>query len=362
MRLLDLYVIRVYGKGLAVLGSACLALYVTVDFFDMVDNLFKDPSPGKFAAAGVYSLCQIPLILHYMLPAIALLAGVATIATLTRGAELLTLQSAGISPRRALGGTFLMAGLLSGFAFINQEMILPAVAAPLEESKEIIKQKPRDPDADTRFHNPVVATDDQGWVIQMGSIDTVTGEIERVTAMRRSGKARTVLTARRGTYENAVGAWRLFDGQVQTLDETRPEIMRSPFPPEGHLLVTPASPDTILESQEETLFLPRDELHARAKEHRGIASLRVQYYHRLAAPFSPLVLLAAGLPICLLRRTGTLAAGIFLTIVTAGLFFFTQISCAILGSQRLITAQLAAFLPAALFLALAGWAWSRIRT
>lgn len=362
MRLLDLYVIRLYGKGLLVLGSACLALYITVDFFDKVDNIFQNPGPEKFAAAGTYYLLQIPLILHYMLPAIALLAGVATLATLARGAELVTLQSSGISPRRALAGTFLVAGLLSGFAFINQEMILPAVAVPLEEATETMKQKPLDPDEDTRFHNPIVAYDDQGWILQMGSIDTVTGEIENATAVRRAGRIRTIVTARRGIYDNSLGGWRFFEGQIQTLDETRPEITRTPLPPEGHLLLTPASPEIIFKSQEETLFLPRDELHARAQEHRGIASLRVQYYHRLAAPFSPLVLLAAGLPICLLKRTGTLAAGIFLTIVTAGLFFFTQISCAILGSQRLITAQLAAFLPAAIFLALAGWLWTKVKT
>lgn len=362
MRLVDRYVTRLYARGLLLLGAACVALYVTVDFFDKIDNLMENPNRGKFAAAGMYYLYQVPLILHSMLPAIALLAGVATVATLLRGAELATLQSAGLSTRRALWGAFLVAGVLCGFAFLNQEMILPAIASPLEEATETMKQRPRDEDEDTRFYNPTVIYDAQGWLFQAGSIDTLTGEIENLTAVRRSGSSQTFITARRGVYENRLGGWRLFDGRIQTLDENRPEIDRAELPPGGHLLVSEAGPDAILKSQEETLFLPRDELHARAREHRGIASLRVQYYHRLAAPFSPLVLLTAGLPLCLLKRTSTLAAGIFLTIVVAGLFFFTQITCAILGSQRLITAQLAAFLPSALFLAGGGWAWAKVKT
>lgn len=362
MRLVDRYVTRLYGRGLLLLGAACVALYVTVDFFDKIDNLMDHPSREKFSAAGMYYLYQIPLILHSMLPAIALLAGVATVATLLRGSELATLQSAGLSTRRTLGGTFLAAGALCGLAFLNQEVILPAVAAPLEEATETMKQKPHDENEDSRFYNPIVTYDAHGWLLQVGSIDTVTGEVEHVTAIRRSGGAQTFVTARRGVYENRLGGWRLFGGRIQIIDDNRPDIARLEIPPEGHLLVSEAGPDSILKSQEETLFLPRDELHARAKEHRGIASLRVQYYHRLAAPFSPLVLLTAGLPLCLLKRTKTLAAGIFLTIVVAGLFFFCQIACAILGSQRLITAQLAAFLPSTLFLAGGGWAWTKVKT
>ncbi len=362
MKLIDRYVIGLYGRGAALFGAACIALYITVDFFDKVDNLFDHPSLEKFQAAGAYYFLQVPLILHYLLPSIALLAGMASVATLTRGAELATLQSSGLSVRRALAGTFLIAGLLTGFAFINQEIVLPAVAMPLEEATVALKQKPVDPDDDTRFYNPTVAHDKAGWVMQMGTIDTATGEVEGVTAIRRSKDRQTLLTARRGVYDNDAGGWYFYEGQIQTLSQASPEIVRVPFGPGGYFLLTEISPESILRSQEETLFLRRDEIHARAREHPGIASLRVQYYNRLAAPFSPLVLVAAGLPLCLRRRGQTLAAGIFLTIVTAGLFFFAQIFCTILGAQCLMTAQLAAFLPASLFLAWSAWAWAKVKT
>lgn len=361
MKRLDRYVTGLFLRGFWIFGGACLGLYVTVDFFDKVDTLAEDPTLARCLAAGAYYVLQGPLILHYLLPSVALLSAVAAAAALARGAELTTLQSSGISIRRAFGSLFAWTLLLMGAAFVNQEWVLPAVSGPLQAAEEALKRKKRaaDPD-DALFHNPPVGYDRAGWVLQAGSVDLRTNVLSAVTALRRNGEERTLLTAARAVPE--AGGWRLFDGQEQVFGGGRPGVVRTRFGREGYFLSTDMTPASILKAEENPLFMGRRALRARMREHKGIAALRVQYYNRLAAPLGPLVLVTAGLPAVLWRRQRSFTAGVFFTIVVAGLYFFAQVSCAILGSQRLLTPQAAAFLPAALFLAAGAWLWTRVRT
>lgn len=364
MKRLDRYVAGLFLRGLALFGPACAALYVTVDFFEQIDRVVETFSMERLAAAARYYALQLPLIGHYLLPAVALLAAVAAVATLRASGELTAIQSSGISLRR-LFATFHATGwLLAAFSFANQEWLLPAVSGPLREAEETFKKGPERREVVTRFPNPPVVHDRRGWFVQMGVYDASARAGERVTAIQREGDLRRILTAERATYDAARGAWRVESGRRQIWEPDRPEIRTEPFStgPEGIVWETEITPEQILGRRTEAALLPRSELRERIQEHRGIASLRVQYYQRLAAPLAAWLLPACGLPLFLAGRGASFAAGILFTILAAGLFFFLQVVCAVLGGQRVLTPQAAAFLPPAALAAAAALAWARVRT
>lgn len=361
MKRLDRYVAGLYLKGLAISAAACLALFATLDFFEKVDRILDRPLFEALGLATAYYTLHAPLFLHHLLPAVSLMGALAMVAVLSRSAELSTLHSSGISTLRAMRGVFFLAAALVAAAFVNQEWLLPSFSESLIESEEALRRAPEKRD-DARFFNPPAAVDREGRIFQIGAYDIAANRMEGVTAvLRRSGSVEIVRAAA-ADHDAAAGGWRFRDGHIQVLADDVAGVRHAPIGPEGRLVVTDIGPGDILQRRTEAALLSRAQLKDRMREHKGVAALRVQYYHRLSAPLSAAVLVLTGLPVFLWGHGRNLAAGVLLSIAITAAFFFSQMACSVLGSQRLISAQLAAFLPPAAFGALAAWFWSRVRT
>ncbi len=122
MKLYVRYLLRPYFFMFILLALVLVGLYALVEFFDKLDNVTK--AGVSYRVLLEYLLYRFPQMLFDLWPIVVSLAGLLSLAFLSRGGELLAFRTLGFSNLRLAFPYFVLAFLLSlGFVSLAAEVI-----------------------------------------------------------------------------------------------------------------------------------------------------------------------------------------------------------------------------------------------
>lgn len=141
-RKLDRYIARTFGGPFVLCLAAFVGLYVIIDFFSNIDEFIRERSAGQtLLLAAKYYAVRIPWYVSQVMPVLVVVPAVICMIRLQRTNEVCGMQSAGISARRVAAPLLACAGIITMFAIVNQEVIVPglrdAVASAEQETEKL---------------------------------------------------------------------------------------------------------------------------------------------------------------------------------------------------------------------------------
>jgi len=117
------YILKQFLRNFGICLLAFSMLFLMVDFFDRIDNVLSEGAP--FGLIFSYFLFKIPLIISLMLPLAMLVSTLLTIGLLSKNSELTAMRASGLTVFWIARPIFISALLLSLFALLLNETIVP---------------------------------------------------------------------------------------------------------------------------------------------------------------------------------------------------------------------------------------------
>jgi lipopolysaccharide export system permease protein len=389
MKALDRYIIRQFLVNYIVLFAIVVILIVTLDAIINIDEFTQvtenpklvpaDASAWARAWAVMYALYdfyapQIALFYVYAAGVLPIAAAGFTLASMMRNRELIAVLAGGISLYRVAMPLLVIGCALSTLMLIDQELIIPPLREKLARTHRHVKHGRILPF--TVEMVPEIVRDEQTGLprrellFTAAKFDPARQTLDRAWILRCDDRGRAIerITAQHAAWDAGRGGWRLFDGVSQRVTRgantgdriaaasSRPiDFVASTLDPvtlrlrrnsKYRQLLSIRELGALMQSGSE--IVPKDELQ---RLRHGRFSLMVVN----------VLILAMGLPYFLLRTPGnlmiqTIKAAPLCLGVWAGSFVMMQ-----MGSGGL-PPELAAWLPALIYLPVALFMMDRIRT
>jgi lipopolysaccharide export system permease protein len=363
---LDRYVFWEFAKIFTV---TALGFPLLVYVIDLVDNLNKflerQIPPRDLVVSYVY---WTPETMFNVLPAAVLFATVFTIGAVTRHSEITAAKASGISFYRFILPIVFGATIATGLG-----LVLGEVAPRANARRLVLLKETRDVGGSARANFAYAA--EGGRVYKAGQLSVGAGVLTRVEIERKGNGPDYpgVLTAAEearyravpaGAVSDSGGGWVLargtthlipsdtsvlsfqFDSLVDRRMKERPR----------DLMVTPKAPDD-MDFEELGRFI-------KAMERSGaeVNALRVSRMLKISIPATCVIILLFGAPLATSTQRGGAAYGVGLSLGTTVLFLvLIQLTRAI-GGKGIITPELAAWVPSAVFGVAGAILLSRTRT
>ncbi len=138
-KILDRYIIKLYTKIFLFVISTMVFLSLIITFFELVDDILENKKPIILLVRYLWYFT--PQIVEYVLPVSALTATLITLGIMVKNNEILAIKALGISVYRISVNLILIGVILSLFAFLVQEKILPFSNKKAETTRNIIQNK-----------------------------------------------------------------------------------------------------------------------------------------------------------------------------------------------------------------------------
>jgi lipopolysaccharide export system permease protein len=354
---LDRYVFMEFWKILVTTALGFPLLLVIIDLTDNLEKFLARNLARKDIALSY--LYYIPESMFMVVPAAVLFATVFTIGALTRHSEISAAKASGISFYRIcvpiLVGAFLAAGLDLALA-----EVVPVTNARRNDLLEEDKFR-----GTTMRHN-FAFQGDLGRVYKVASLNTTTAQLEQLQ-MHRRGTGRDyptmIIAAERGKWLPNTG-WILERGDMKLVTDSTPEFAigfarlqdKQFVEVPTDMMVKPRSPQE-MRYRELTRFI-------RTLERSGgdANQLRVERALKIAIPVTCIIIALFGAPLATSTQRGGAAYGIGISLgVTVIFLMLVQLTKAV-GSKGLMSPDLAAWVPSALFALLGIVLLTRVRT
>jgi len=322
-------------------------LFLVVDLMSNADRLLRY---GFAQAAFERYASMLPELFFLLSPHLVLLAGLWTIVSLVRSNELVPLYAAGYSPRRICAPLLVMALGLSGLAWADRELLLPAVGH-LRRSQRLARQ-PRQP------VRPVA--DGAGGVLSAQYYVPSRGDLvdPRYTWLDEGHAERATILGALASYDDEAGGWRFFKARRMTAAPVGSASVVEKLP-EGFLVPSELRKQDVEASIQSPGFLSAAELREQLQR-PGFAHLEVQLYERYTQPLAGVALLLLGLPLVLGAARGGSVYLRGLGCLTLGVCYFVGGTiCYELGTRGLLPPVVAAGLPLAVAVVAGSFAFSR---
>lgn len=342
----DRYFLWVFFQSGLLLVALIATVFVVIDVllnldeFQRFDNVARDVT--------LYYAFNLPPVLYLLLPIIIATSGLFALARIIRARELIVLQSAGISPRRALSALFGGALLLGFGGLALREFALP----PLSQSQ---RESPAGA-SEFRKGKRLTVRDDAGNSWYVRSYDLGKGTLSGVRILSRDGQ--TLVAAQDMNWAEARGEWFTPKGEIHNLKALLDGNVAAPRefngkPPIGELL-----PADFGRRKRGFAGTPISDLWRDAQKRPDFRELGLAANHELWHPFGGMLMLMVGAGLVLWRPAKSAVAGGMAVSAVLGyqicVFWFETLSTA--GA---ISPVIGAALTPMIFSALAAMLWAR---
>ncbi|MBT9437745.1 MAG: LPS export ABC transporter permease LptG [Desulfobacterales bacterium] len=132
MSIIHKYLTGEIFKCLFFVLAAVISIYISVDFFEKIDNFMEAGLP--FSRILVFLIFKIPFIIAQIIPVCILLSVIIVFGLMTKNNELIALKSSGVSIYYLLKPIFIIGLILSLLLFFISEVIVPIT---MERANEI---------------------------------------------------------------------------------------------------------------------------------------------------------------------------------------------------------------------------------
>ncbi len=376
MQTLDRYILKQFLTNFVILLAVLMGLFIVVDLIVDLDEFLQ---AGKEHADrdgfGIPIVATLYTVVDYYVPVVLLIyvffSGLIvvgamgfTVTALQRQRELIAMLAGGISLYRVALPILLGGALLSAVTLPVQEFVLPNLAGKLMRSKADLKRE------GVKERPLLYIADAEGRLWSAAGFDSGKGLLRGVQVVERDADgllARKVM-ASEAVWDEATSSWYLTQGVALRPDATRPS---GGGEADGLVPVdaieTTLSPMALLAQQTSVLpaVLSLRQLRALGQNPALDASQRGTHTRTVWGRFSLLVLnvllLVMALPYFLRRVPGdvlkasVMAAGLCLGAWAGGVMTLQ-------ASPEQLPPVVSAWLPVVLYLPVAAWMLTRIRT
>ncbi|MBM3776881.1 MAG: YjgP/YjgQ family permease [Acidimicrobiia bacterium] len=362
-RLLDRYVMLLYGRIFAIAGAALVGVFHLSTFIDLSDEVLR--GDATWSQLGGHVWFATPQALYYVLPISVLLATLTTIGMLTRHSELVVMKACGMSLYRVAVPLVLTAAVVSGVLWQLQERLLGPANYRAEGLRHVIRgRSPETFDVLSRrwvtgtggeiynydFFNPRERVLGGLSVYRLSpDMSQVEGRTfaERASFAPDAPAATTVWHAERGWARDFSGpgvSYEPFDAMALDLE------------PADYFSTQEPNPDFMSYGQ------LRDYIARLDAGGLDVIEQRVALERKVAFPLATLIMTLIGVPFAVTTGSRGAMYGIGVGIVLAFLYWGAMSVFAALGTAGLMEPALAAWSPNALFGAGAGYLVLTART
>jgi lipopolysaccharide export system permease protein len=355
---LDRLFLLSYFRSYAIVWTSLISLYVVIDLFTNIDSFGKGGGGFRGTVEHIvrYYGYQTSLIFDRMAEAISLLAAMFTVSWMQRNNELLPQLSAGVATRRVLRPVLLGAAVTLSLGPLNQELVIPRIAAQLMVAKD-------DPDG-AKAQLIMGAYDASGVHIEgMAGFRKTQRVLKFWATFPESSPSGMVHLAAEEAFYIPPGDGPMTGGwMLRTLPPPHPDAFDVPpsqLPPSltmidpGRYFLKTEDVNFDVVSRGATWFLyaPTPKLRELLDrpEPRRQAKVAVQFHMRITRPLTGAILVLLGLSVILWNpnRHVFISAGLCLCFCVG--FYVCILGAKYLGDNSYVTPPLAAWLPVLLF-------------
>ena len=344
---LDRYV---FAEFMKIFVATALGFPILLTIIDLTDNLEKylnrNLPKGDIALSYVYGL---PEAMYLVLPAAVLFATIFTIGALTRHSEITAAKASGISFHRLTIPILVASVLAAGLALVLSEV------APLGNRRVVELRKEATFAIGTERYNFAFGAQ-EGRVYKIQQLHTGTGSIEAIQIERRGLEGDStyptwIATAARGRWQPQYKSWVFLSGTLHVLTGQRPDLtITFDSLKDRHFSETPTQ---LMASPKAPKDMRYRELgrYIRALERSGsdVNTIKVARALKIAIPITCIIIAIFGAPLATSTQRGGAAWGIGLSLaVTVTFLISIQLTRAI-GAEGVVSPDLAAWIPNALF-------------
>lgn len=364
MRILDRYIFRSVVSIFLLCLFTFLFLYIIIDLFAHLDVILKMQTGMELLWR--YYLSYLPYIFVQIAPFACLLATLYAFARLNHDNEIIAMRSSGMSIFAIARTAIIFGFAVSGFVFLVSDKIMPDALQTNEKLRIQLESGVRRVRLREEVLHNVSIYGLKNRLFFINSFFPMEKAMEGVTILEHDERQNITkkIVANRAIYDN--GTWKFyhcvtysFDSDGQMIEEPRfneEEIMAIPETPE-EFLDQKQSPDLM------SLNQMRDYIRklSRSGATTVIRNLRIDFYHRLMAPFSSLLIILLAVPFSLkIRRKATGLSSLGLSLVLGFMYYVFDAICLALGKASILPPLVAASLSHVLALTLGLYLISRI--
>jgi len=364
IRLLDRYVLGIFGSAMAVFSIALITLFVTIDAATKMSSFLELKNVATAPFVGRYYACRLPLFLYLLLPVVVLFAAMFTVVKLARTNEILPIAASGTSLRR-MAAPFLAVGVAAVAAMAClDEYVLPGLKEEIVETEELRTSKEvswgvGDYDGQTNL-----------WALKYDHVRREMSDV-KITRVDDRMWPIEVVSARQCTWDAGRRRWVARDGEVEYPGDivypkdAKPHTRREPIGAAGYVVQAPFTPETLRKSASFTNQLPisrMSDILREARKYPHVPSHGVKLHTRVAFPLSPPLLLLLGLPFVISAHSKSFFKGLFGCFLLSVSYYLAFFACIDLGNRGTLPAPAAVWAPTALFGLVGLNAFARMRT
>ncbi len=384
MRILDRQRYWDYLKAYVICFVSLVGIYVVFDAFSNADEFTKihDSTLGLLARMGRFYLIRTSLFYDRLCGVIGMMAAIFTVTWMQRNNELLAMMAAGISTPRTIRPVAVSAVLVSAFAIVNQEWIMPPLGPELQldhadDGKRALVVHARTDLNGIGIHGgegireakTLVPFDATLPITRFDSLNLEAKEARYIpeTDQRSPLRGGWLLRGARFPPEAMNDDHRL-------LVEVPPEDLKD-FPPShgdpakltgpAYFLRSNVTFEVATRSLQWYWFASTPELMRTLREPIGNTErteISTFLHARNLRPLTSLTLLLLSLPLVLGGGSGGMFLNLGLSLGTSALFYSALFVFGYLSNNHVLWPELAAWAPLFLFGTLAVSRWDRIRT
>ncbi|MES2177616.1 MAG: LptF/LptG family permease [Gemmatimonadota bacterium] len=343
---LDRYVFR---EWLKIFLSTALGLPILLIIIDVTDHLQlyldRNIPPADIALSYLF---WVPQSMFLAMPAAVLFATVFSIGTFTRHSEVTAAKASGISFYRLIVPIVLGAFLASGVDLVIGEMV------PITDARR------NDLLGESKIGSGTLRTNfafagEYGRVYKALSLDVTHGTLDRLQIERKGfgvDYPTLVISSTVANYKEAQKSWVLQQGEMHIIRDSTPSFSVS-FGQMYDRKLNDISPGDMMakpRDPQEMRFAELSRFIRSLERSGGDANvLRVERALKIAIPITCLVIALFGAPLATSTQRGGTAYGIGVSLATTVTFLMLIQLTKAVGGKNLMTPDVAAWLPNALF-------------
>jgi lipopolysaccharide export system permease protein len=328
-----------------------VVLYLLVDLFENLDGFIKNKAAASIIIS--YLLFSMPLVIYQVSPLGVLLCTFITIGIYVRFNEITALKAHGISLFTVLKVFFLIAFFAFVFSVGLQEYVLPYTNRSIKEIKTVhIKGN----------ESKSILARDHFWYRSQDAICNIElflpdkNMIQGITIyyFTPDFHLRERIDAKWAVWKEN-GDWLFHDGVARVFLPAGEEIKLTPF--SERVISINETPEDFKTSQKLSEEMSFTEIRLFIKKIRAegydVTPYEVDMYAKISYPFINIIMALLGIPFALMiGRSGGMAFGITISIVSGFMYWLFYALCLSLGKNGSLPAFLSAWMANAAFGAL----------
>lgn len=388
MRILDRERYWAFLKAYVTCYISLVGLWVVIDAFSNVDEFMKrtEGAASLFQAMSRYYLIHQLAMFDMLAGVITMMAAIFAVTWVQKNNEMLAMLAAGVSTQRIIRPVLISSVLVSSFAIVNQEVVMPRFAEELQKSHDDdgvytvpvssrsdtngILIVGKEADRTSRTVLPFAATIDRalfGQIYELkGEQATYISDDDPRAPLRGGWLVREARMAPEMTDDELADA----GGLITKVDDV------SKYPPPKGDLKTSTGNTYFLKSSLTFQAVTRKSrwfdyantwellkgLADRGADPRDSHEIALFLHNRLLRPAMSLILLFMTLPLVLSGYGRNSFISLGLALGNSAMFYSVQLVARWLGGSDLLSPEMASWAPLMGFAGLATIRWGRIRT